>query len=267
MKNTHGYIQHHFHRFRMKAGAGYTLIEILVSIAIIGIMLAVSVGSYSFGKNFDTLKSETSRFVAVGRNVRIRDFNGIATPTRVCSGNETTKSCLSNADCTNPNTCSTTKSGTLFPANGYGIHINDNFFVCSNDSDRACTMDADCQGGTCTVPSGQSNYFVFADFANPDGGSFYDGGKFDNEFVEEFKVPKNFIFKFQNPSATQAEILFKNGVISVYEYTSSWTAAAGTSYTLTLDYESACSSQRVPKKGQAVINFTSKQIYDSLVAC
>ena len=44
---------------------------------------------------------------------RIRDFNGIATATRVCSGNESTKSCLTDGDCTNPNTCSTTKSGSL----------------------------------------------------------------------------------------------------------------------------------------------------------
>ena len=77
----------------------YTLIEVMVSVAIMAIMLAVAVGTYSLGKQYDSLKLETTRLASGFRMARTLDFNGVVSWNGVRNA---------------------------YPSGGYGVHINNN---------------------------------------------------------------------------------------------------------------------------------------------
>ena len=57
--------------------SAYTLVQIIVTIAIISIMVAIVVGTYSLGSRYDTMVAENAKLTAVLRNARTRDFNGV----------------------------------------------------------------------------------------------------------------------------------------------------------------------------------------------
>lgn len=77
----------------------YTLIEVMVSVAIMAIMLAVALGTYSLGKQYDSLKLETTRLASGFRMARTLDFNGVVSWNGIRN---------------------------TYPSGGYGVHINNN---------------------------------------------------------------------------------------------------------------------------------------------
>ncbi|MBI4090962.1 MAG: prepilin-type N-terminal cleavage/methylation domain-containing protein [Candidatus Komeilibacteria bacterium] len=253
---------------------GYTLVEMLVTIAIITIMVSIFVGSYSFGKNFDTLKSETQRLSSVLRNVRVRDFNGIVQHTNICTGGGIPIPCVQDSDCSSQ-TCSA--SADLYPPGGYGIHIDTNYAVCSNNSNLSCSLDADCKTpGTCTGVSNRTNYILFADFSNPDGGSLYDGGKSGGEFITEYKLPASLTMERQRETdltlpINEVDIIFKGSAVTVYDKDiGTWgTPITGSSHLLYLISVGGCTSQTRNQKGVVTITSatTIPGIADQLIPC
>ncbi|MEK7583845.1 MAG: prepilin-type N-terminal cleavage/methylation domain-containing protein [Patescibacteria group bacterium] len=175
---------------------GFTFVEIIVTIAIISIMVAIFTFSYSVGRQYDTLKGEEQRLAAVLRNARIRDFNGIIAYDPAISDER-------------------------YPIGGYGLYITNDAFACSNDDDFFCSFpaghpDDECVAaskGTCIDTAGtRTSYVLFADL-NGDG--LYNDR---DEFLERFSVAKNFQVTFgEDPALKRAYLIFKNNQLTAKE--------------------------------------------------
>lgn len=229
----------------MSTHNGYTLVEILVSIAIMSIMLGIVGFSYSLGKNYDSLNLENQRLASAIRNVRNRDFNGVVA-----------------------------YNGTVdaYPLGGYGLHIEHEYSVCSLDATKSCYAPLDCSiynAGDCTATEDRSSYVIFADFSDD---HVFDGGKTGNEYVDEFKIAKN-LRLVEATGANEIDIMFKAGELTVYldgiEYVP---AQNNPLFSIETQYwpsgtAQVCGSQTRDQKGRVSLNLDSKNLYEELVAC
>ncbi|OGY89047.1 MAG: hypothetical protein A3B30_03900 [Candidatus Komeilibacteria bacterium RIFCSPLOWO2_01_FULL_52_15] len=237
--------------------AGYTMVEMVVSIAIMTLMVGIVAGTYSLGRNFDTMKAETQRLASVMRSARARAFNGTLLTTTVCSNSKTT-ACTVDGNCVSPGTC--TAIGSVYPAGGYALHLDNNSKACTGDPHLFCATDADCtiqNQGSCVVSPNKSSYILFADF---DGGADYDGA---NEKIEQYDVANNFNFKFPS-SGTYADVFFKSASMLVFE---NGIQLLASSYTIDVNYKTPCASVVQNKKGSVQLDLIYQKVNDSLVSC
>ncbi len=220
---------------------GYTLVEMLVSIAIMSIMMGIVGFSYNVGKQYDTLNLEMQRVASAIRTIRNRDFNGAV------AYNGTTN---------------------MYPTGGYGLHMENEYNVCTGDTSRSCYDAADCTGfGSCQAGnSKRSSYIIFADF---DDDNIFDGGKSGSEYITEVKVAKDFRLVLFN-GLTAANMKFKSG--NAYYYNTSGSGGAlDPAFSIDLQYWPNGTSQNCSKtrnqKARVAVNVSSKNITEGLVAC
>lgn len=227
-----------------KNHGGYTIIELIISTSIIVIMLAIVIGSYSFGKKPEVLVSESEKFAGVLRNTRARAFNRAAhiSAKWYCSLNV-------NRDCTTDSgVCALNNEGHCtnpYPPNGYGVHIEE--------------------------VGGKSVYTIFADLDNSDGLPYFDDipAGSDPEFVESFSLPDYLRLFLGTNRATKGEIIFNVSDVSIYDDDGGgWKAASDALDTYLITVEEAnndCGS--IGKQGRVEIATTTLQIYESSADC
>ncbi len=271
---------------RSMSSRGYTLVEMMVSIAILSIMAGIVGYNYNRDKAYQTLNYERQRIASAIRAARTRDFNSIA---KLACADDIVAGTLVHA-CSVSTDCPTGICSMAYPAYGYGIHFERRYNVCSNDSTKSCYADADCGSGNfCNVPNPdfRSSYVLFADFTNPDGNSRFDGGKTGAEYIEEFKVPKDYKLYFSNNNAidttyTGAEVVFDSGAL-VYKTGTSGTPITSlsdnanfqsTSNPLFIELRYApnggadvCGVQTRNKKASVTVYQKVNDIYDQIIAC
>ena len=232
---------------------GYTLVEMMVSIAIMSIMLGIVGFNYGASKKYDTLNLENQRLASTIRNVRNRDFNGV--------------------------TAAVDKTADpivyAHPTGGYGLFLAQKYMTCGSVSTgSSCYLSGstlECSGGEiCGVPSSSgSSYVLFADLN--DNGAFNDG-KTGNEFIEEFKLPSDYSLVFTGGVAKKAHLMFKSGVARVTNVTGTvLLASAPSDYPITVNYAPGgtvvCGSQTRSLKGRVTVNLGTKSITEQLVSC
>jgi prepilin-type N-terminal cleavage/methylation domain-containing protein len=253
-----------------RKSTGYTLVEMMVSIAIMSIMMGIIGFNYNKDRNYQILKLETQRIASAIRAVRSRDFNGVIQP--VCADLAT--KCTLASDCSG--TCT-----SIRPALGYGLHFEQVYKVCDNATSKSCYDDADCPDSACGTSNleGRSSYVLFADFKNSADGNF-DGGKSGAEFIQEFKLPKDFKPFFANGAGTidvnytQAEILFNSRTLAYKTYqTPTWSSQSMGANGLIIELKYApngtvvCGSQTRYRKGKITTNAQANSINDEMIAC
>lgn len=224
---------------------GYTLIELLVTISIIGIMVAFLVGSYSLGKGHDTVAAENSKFVSAVRVVRNRSFNGIISP-----------------------------FGS-YPAGGYGIHIYTSLIApnpqCPNTKAASCyTLFADQYTAPLPAPAPPpafdstaakvcSTTYVPGCTLNAQCGS--SPAVCTTEFVQEYGIPSTVNVVFPTIGATEAEIIFHDQNVSVAEKVgAAWQPYNGNGSIYPIKFQfgaTTCSAS-------TMVATTTLNIYDSL---
>jgi prepilin-type N-terminal cleavage/methylation domain-containing protein len=244
---------------------GYTLIELLVAIAIIIIMTSIVVGSYSIGKHFDLMKSNTDRVASTLRSIRGRAFSGVGyNPGLICDDGAYTERCNNNGECA---------------GNCVGYQ------VCSLDTATFCADNSNCISakGHCSTsfypnPTGShggygvylvdtGSYLTFADAYNVAGvGNYYEGG---DELIENFDLPNDFVFEFRDLSdVTEIEILFHNSTVEVYEKNVTWSGpiTGVNTYTIEVEHANGC-GETEGQHGVINIDLNTSKIYEEIVDC
>ena len=234
-------------QLRLQDRDGFTFVEIIVTIAIISIMVAIFTFSYSVGRQYDTLKGENQRLASALRNARARDFNGIIAYNPAIDDER-------------------------YPTGGYGLYLRNNVFVCSLAKNFFCSFDDECPVGKepCSVNTGdpRTSYVLFADL-NGDGlYNDYD------EFLERFSVAKNFKADFGDDALEHAYLIFKNNQLIAKEARSNgnpitganFTMAGVPSYIIDITYVPGCSKVRNKQARIEVFSDTST-IADQIIDC
>lgn len=213
------------------------MVEIVISIAIMTLMLGIVVGVYSFGRSYDTMRSETMRLASTVRNLRSRAFNGV-----------------------------TAFDGTVnsYPRGGYGLHLQNNTNTCVGDTHILCALDADCfvgavNKGPCTSATTRSSYILYADF---DDDETYDGGF---ERLEQVGIAANFSLGLPS-GATIADILFTTSTSTVFQGGAAQTTGV---YTMEILYQGLanCPSAVRDTKGSVDFDVQYQKVYEQFLAC
>lgn len=224
------------------ASRGYTLVEVVISLAIISIMLAIVTGTYSLGRGHDEIKADTQKLSSSIRRARDLDFGGIASYNAgagYCSLSSTTR-CSADWECSALGYGTCQKGVTEYPQYGYGVYFNN-------------------------PPSGKSYYIIFADFSNErfdttDSNS--DG--VPDEQVTRVDLANNLRFTYDTlpGSIMETQITFKNNQLKIWKKSSGWQLHGDFVYE-TIIQNNPCSKF----KGAAALDVTGKAVYDTLVEC
>ncbi len=118
MRTQRGYSQHHFpysSSNKMKDGAGYTLIELLISISIFAILSSITVFGFRGVGRANMLKQASAELVANLRMIQSLATTGGSVKT--CGGEMPVTACTTGGDCGASWSCDTVSP----PPGGYGI--------------------------------------------------------------------------------------------------------------------------------------------------
>jgi len=253
--------------------AGYTIVELIVTVSIIILMTAIVVGTYMFGGKADQLSSKTKDVASVLRTTRSRAFNGVGfSPGWVCddgSGNAGTEGCREDADCA-PNSCEFYK-------------------VCSVGPSKFCDSNANCAAneGHCVdsfYPTGatthhggygvyfdaddddKGTYTVFADAYDetPAGTNYYEGS---DEMITTYQLSDGFVFVFPNAAASDAEVMFDDKDIDIYQNSGGWSEYTTQSdFQILIRHKDGCPATD-HKQGRVTIDRINGRINEEIIDC
>jgi prepilin-type N-terminal cleavage/methylation domain-containing protein len=231
------------HRFGTR---GYTLIEMIVAVSIIGIMTAIVIGTFSVGKQQDTLRAESDKLGSAFRSTRNRGVNGAThimlngsgDVTKVCSLSLATDCSPGDSICTDPDPDLGHCVSTLYPPGGYGISLD-------------------------TDDNGRATYTIFANLDAGTGPPFFDN--MITEPVQKVTLPNSMELTLPL-SATEAEYIFTDSGV-VYHYNSgTWsTDTDETSYPVIIQHQNGC--DEIGKRSVVTIDKSPLRIYEELQDC
>ncbi len=101
---------------QVRRAAAFTLVELLISIAIISVMTGYVAANYRTARQSDELRQGASLLASSVRRVQTMALAGEGVLT--CSGGGTVKTCTKDADCNGGGTC------VRSLPHGYGVHLS-----------------------------------------------------------------------------------------------------------------------------------------------